>query len=501
VSRPAEERGRTLLWTTAAFLAAAVHFASFDTPDRPLVTDVRYFTYFAQRTAAGALPHRDFFENKTPLAIFLGAALHRGGAALGVEPLHAIRLGYLGLAALAAALSFAVHRTLGRGRLACGAFALALHCGFWLLGLLPATGNVSKLAMAAAASAVALCVQRRAWAAAGACGALAALDWQIGALAVAGALAAAWCRPAGERRRAGVRVIAGAGAVALPFAAVYAVSGGLGALWRQTVAAALAGGTARRADPAAAAEWARRWHVITTGTEGHTALLALALAGLAVYAWWLRAARAAGTLEMAAALGVYHYGLVAFTLLDFQLYGDLFALLHSACFFAAVALGQAYLRVPALAPPRARTAAVTAAVVCVIVARPWVDRASLRVPGTPPALTLGAQRQVARGLEPILHRPDTGVLGATELLFLSGAKNALPFHVWNAAAYRVFRRGGEAPGTALARLLDAHGVQRLVCDRGYPACAGLAAFAPAAPVGDAVYAVEVYERRSPAAGP
>ena len=56
----------------AAALVALAHFASFAWRDHPLVTDVRHFVYFAQQTAQGALPHLDFFDNKTPLATFAG---------------------------------------------------------------------------------------------------------------------------------------------------------------------------------------------------------------------------------------------------------------------------------------------------------------------------------------------------------------------------------------------------------------------------------------------
>ena len=86
---------RRTAWLAAAALVAAWHFASFPWREHPLATDVRHFLYFAQQTAGGALPHVDFFDNKTQLATFLGAGLYRLGASLGVDPLYAIRWGYL----------------------------------------------------------------------------------------------------------------------------------------------------------------------------------------------------------------------------------------------------------------------------------------------------------------------------------------------------------------------------------------------------------------------
>ena len=58
--------------TAAAVLLCAFHFAGFHPGSQPLVTDVRFFVYFAWRVARGAIPHLDYFENKTQLATFAG---------------------------------------------------------------------------------------------------------------------------------------------------------------------------------------------------------------------------------------------------------------------------------------------------------------------------------------------------------------------------------------------------------------------------------------------
>jgi len=490
---------RAFAWPLAAALLAAWHFASFPWREHPLATDVRHFLYFAQQTAGGALPHLDFFDNKTALATFLGAALYRMGDALGAEPLHAVRLGYLALAALAATLAFVVHRTIGGERVACGAFAVAFHCGFWLLGLLPCIGNVPKLGMAAFAAASALCAHRRAWIAAGALGGLSALDWQVGVLAALGALAAAGLSPPGERQGALARVVLGGALTALPVLALYGARGALGPLFRQTVEASLSRGAATQSLALARDEWARRFQVAASGTEGHTWLLGVAALGVPVYLLWLRSPRARAMRGLAAALGVYHFGVLAFSAWDFQVYGDLFALLHTAGFFAALAAGEAFLILSARLPGR-RAAPVVAALACLAVSRPWVDRGTLRVPGMAAEVTLAAQRDVAARLAPLFARPTTAVRGASEQLFLTGTRNPLPFVVWNPAVYSYFRRGPEEDRTeTLARLMNEARIDRLVCVRDSPRCGGLVAWERAQTVGETPgYAVDVYERRGPA---
>ena len=492
---------RRFAWPLAAAVAAAWHFASFPWREHPLATDVRYFLYFAQQTAGGALPHVDFFDNKTQLATFLGAGLYRLGDALGVDPLHAIRGGYLALAAAAATLAFVAHRTLAGGAAAAGALAVALHCGFWLLGLLPCIGNVPKLGMAAFATASALAAHRRAWIAAGWLGAMSAFDWQIGALAALGAIAAALTGPAGERSRAAARVVFGGALAALPVVLFYAARDALGPLFRQTVVASFFRGAATREAALLPGEWARRWQVIASGTEGHTWLVVLAALGVPAYLLWLRSPRAQALRGLAAALGVYHVGVLAFSLRDFQLFGDLFLLLHTACFFAAVAAGEAYVWLAArLGTGRRVVAAAVAAAACLAIARPWVDRGALRVPGlVSPDVTVATQRAVAAQLAPLLARPTTAVRSASEQLFLAAKRNPLPFVVWNAAVYSYFRRGPQEDRTqALERLQDEAGVTHLVCDHPSQPCAGLASYELVETVGQpSTYAVDVYARRGP----
>ncbi len=485
-------------WIALAAVLAAVHFGSFPLREHPLVTDVRHFLYFAQQTAKGALPHLDLFDNKTQLATFTGAALFRLGAALGLDPLLAVRGGYLGLAAITATLAFVVQRRLGGGRAMCGMLGLASQCAFWLLGLLPAIGNVPKLQMAALASVTALCAARGAWFAAGVAGALAALDWQIGALALVGAAVAALGDERSGRRRALVRLALGAAVPCLVLLAVYAGHGGVGALVRQTVVASFFRGAAAQGQRTLGAEVLRRWQVVTTGCGHEVWLLAVALAGAALYARRMRAVPAdRPATRLAVTLGVHHYGVLAFSLWDFQLYGDLFVLLHTMSFFAAVAAGDLYVRATASPSTRRRAlVSVLALAAAIAVARPWVARGTLRLglPASPHPLTLDDQKQLAARIAPLLADGRTAVLAASEQLVLSGRRNPVPFVYWNAAAWTYYRRPGEARPATLRRMLDGAGVERVVCDPGYPACAELPGYALETTVAAGGFAVEVHAR-------
>jgi hypothetical protein len=130
-----------------AALLTLVHLARFDVAQGPIVTDVRYYVYFAARMADGAVPHRDFFDNKTQLATAAGAALYATATALGVDPLRTMRAGSLALTGLAALLLFAIHRELRRelrnlrdGACIAGLLGMLCYLGFSLLG-----GRAGKL--------------------------------------------------------------------------------------------------------------------------------------------------------------------------------------------------------------------------------------------------------------------------------------------------------------------------------------------------------------------
>ena len=310
-----------------AALLALVHLSRFDAAQSPIVTDVRYYVYFAARVADGAVPHRDFFDNKTQLTSFAGAGLVTAGRALGVDPLLAMRAGYLALTGLAALLLFAIQRRLYGGSCAAGLLGMLCYLGFSLLGFLPAIGPLPKLLMGVTASLAALLALRGWWTTAGALGAVAFLDWQIGVLAGLAVFVAALCEP--EQRVAQAARAAAGGLAVLAAACLYfAANGALGVAWRQVVLTSLARGEsgARGQDVhrTARCRSTRRCRWPARATPGSRSSASPAWRS---FRCW-RCATAARTLQrLVIALGVFHFGIVAFSLTDYQAYGDLFALL------------------------------------------------------------------------------------------------------------------------------------------------------------------------------
>lgn len=457
--------GRAVL--VAAAVVSLAHFLSFPFRSHPIVTDVRFYLYFAAQTAMGAVPYRDFLDNKTPLATFAGAGLVWLGVPLGLTPLTSIRVGYLALAAVIGVLVFAIHRRLGPAGAISGALGLAAYLGFPLLGILPAIGNIPKLLMALFAALAALCVGGGRWRAAGAMGALAFMDWQVGGLVLVACFAAALFER--EGRGAACRgLAAGAALGLLPFLLHFEAHGALPEVWSQAVTSLFSrasGGTSIH----------QLASVARVGCRGHLWLVALGVLGLLLYPLYL--ARAwKGPRAMALTLGAYHGGVVAFSFWDFQAYGDLFILLSSAAFFAGVALCEIQASSRGLPSPSRWGLRAIANVVALGLAmaalRPWESRAShhLEPLGDQPRVTLQDQQAVAGRLRSQLAQGITGVLGPAELLFLTGTRNPMPFVTWGEPVWTCYRRSPkETPAQILHREILRGRVAVVVTDaNGHP---------------------------------
>lgn len=459
-------KGGTAWETGLALALVGLHFGAYPITSHPISTDVRYFLYYAAQVAGGALPHVDFFENKTPLAFFLGGALYRMGMGSGLDPLWVIRAGYLALAGLAAVLAFKIHRRLG-GDLLSGLLGMSPHFGFLLLGGLPCIGNVPKAIMALCASAAALAAARGKWWLAGLCGGLAALDWQVGAILVASAAAAALLSGPG-RLRATMGVSGGVALVAAPFLALYGWRGALTALVDQTFWASLARGSGSMPAAGHATEWARRLQVVTSGTGGALWIVGVAAWGLAAFAFRVSREGTGPRRTILRVAGVYHVGVLCFSLLDFQGYGDLFIALHSVAFFAGVALVGFRLSLRRWLPNTPRIAAGGAVLLMLVVARPWVSRPKYRLVLNDPSgsVSLQDQRALALALQERLGDPTTVVLGPAELRFLSGTHNPGALVYWNRAAHATFRSTPQEPDLVTLRgLMEKAGARRVVCDQ------------------------------------
>ena len=468
----AATRRRPLACFAVAAAVLAAHLASFPL-DRPIVTDIRFSVYFASRAASGAVPYRDFFDNRTPLSTYLGALLHLIATGVGADPLIAMRIGCLAVAGLAGLVLFAVQRRLAAGDCVAGIAGLLPYVGFTVLAVLPSVGPFPKLLMALLAPLAALLAFHERWALAGAAAALAALDWQIGVLAAAGVVLAAVATPH-ERRFAWLRAAAGGAAVALAFLGVLAAAGALDDALRQIVlSAASRGASSMRESPNGRLE--QILQVARIACPGQTWLLALGAAGmLALPLLWWRERRGALS-RLACVLAVHHYGVVAFSVLDFQRFGDLFILLQSLAFFAGIALAlPVRLTRGALPSPRSakpngaplpalasldrarRVVSVAAVAILAVAVRPSVLHPDVHLPthATRADVTLAGQRAVARELATRFAGRRVAVIGPSELLFLEGSASALPFIYWNAATWAFYRAvADEEPRDALLRIL------------------------------------------------
>lgn len=471
-----------------------LHFLAFPFRTHALVTDVRHYVYFAARIASGGVPYRDFFDVKTPLAACLGALFYRLGIGLGLDPVVVLRVGYLILAAMGGTLAFLVHRNLRGGSGWAGMTGVVPLLGFSLLGLLPAMGNIPKLLVVLAATGVALAVLRGAWFVAGLGAAVAFLDWQVGGVVLLALLPAAWLEGAGHRRSAFARIAWGALGGLLPAVLLLARAQALSLAFGQTVLASFYRGVAswQRSGPA---EWSRRWHLLVSGCPGELWLLPLAATGMVCFLWRRDKGRIR---QMTWVLGGYHFGVVVFSLLDFQGFGDLFVLLHTVAFFAGIAFGEVAAWLATQAPgPRRRLLTLTLTGLLVATVRPWVWRGNfeLRAATADGAITLQKQVMLARHLGQELGRRRVVFLGASELLVLMKRANPGLLQVWTPASYRYFRSSPDEPmRETLSRMLLSVGPEVLVCD--VPCPLGASAPGPFRNIGERRtegYGVVVYE--------
>ena len=490
-------------WHVVAALLGLLHFGSFPWLDHPLATDVRCFLYYAARTAQGAWPHLDFFENKTPLAFFVGAGLHRLGALLDIDGFYAVRLGYLGLAALNAWLAYLIHSRLWQSRVA-GLLGLAPYLAVPILGGLPAIGNVPKLLMAVCASGAALMAARRSWCWVGVLGGLAILDWQVGGLVVIAGCVAGVVSGGHRRWRAGLAVGLAALIPVLALVALYALLGGLKPFLQQTVLASVSRGVTTATTQGVMADWPRRFQLILESPLSRPAVAALALPGLLLQL--LAPGRTLpAVLPATVVLTVYHAGILAFSLLDFQVYGDLFILYNSLAFLAGTALcwlfREAERRALGRSPTVASLPRAGALLVGLALAQPWVSRQAVRIVPRPPgaALTLEDQRGLASRLKPLLSKYRVAVLGPAELLLLTESKNPILPVYWNYATHAYFRKTrDEGMGETLRRILREASCDFVVCDREFPQgrCAeGLGSFPHRQEISPGGYGVDIYDVR------
>ncbi len=417
-------------WLALLFVAAGLHFASFEVLENPIGLDTAFFLHFAERTAQGAVPYRDFLEYKTPLAIFAGSLAYRAGEALGLDPLMAIRVLFLGLASCTAVATGAVLYHAANRRIVAAWFGVLGYAGFGILGSMPAIGNVPKQIVMLCAMLALLQAHRRRWVACGVLVALAGMDWQVGgALAALGALAMAL---AGRRRTTAVaRLGLGCAVGLLPFLAYFAVQGALPQLLEQTV---VLPATRLGVDRHTGWDVARILELIQRAASPDLLLCWLAVAGVLLGPVWALRARRSARLPLMLGLCTYHGLVVLWSTRSFAGRGDLFLLLGSLAFFGALTLTTLYLLALArLRPLRvrlARAAGVPAAVAVLATVlmlhpsrlggeRRW-DESVAR-----PPYDLSEQREVAREFARMAAGRRVACLASQELLFLERVPEVL----------------------------------------------------------------------------
>jgi hypothetical protein len=453
-------------WLAPTIILAGAHYGSFGIARTPLVTDVKLYVYFAAQHAAGAVPYRDFFDIKTPLATIVGALLIHTGRFAGLDDLAAIRIGYLAIATVVPILYFLVFTRLCPQEPESGFLGACAFFAFPLLGFMPSIGNIPKLLMAVSAVAAVILVGRKRWYLAGAAGVLAYLDWQIGIISLVAVFVGALFDH-GKRIRSVCRAAIGAAACITPFVLYFLWNGALGSAYHQTVLCARARGGS--APHNLYENFLHVKSVVEQGCRGHEWLVIMAVFGACIFPFWIRRASRGKILSQVATLGVFHYGVLAYSLFDFQRFGDLFVLLHSIAFFLGVAFAELarclrhlFARSEILSSWRYWRPGIPTFLICITVVlatRPSVLRSeySLVTKDNPFNATLSDQREVNEALEVFILGKRLAFFAYVEQLCLSGRRNDV-FHAgWNPGNHFHERLSPEesSPDTWLRVLRDA----------------------------------------------
>ena len=312
-----------------------------------------------------------------------------------------------------------------------------------------------------AAGSAMLMVHGRRWFWAGLLAGVAGMDWQpCGALAGLGVLLAGSCGP--KRASTWVKSAAGMVVPAVAFSVYFAARGALGTFWKMVLLLSL---SKAEADPLSFSERCQKlWEYVRHDCPGETWLIVLGAVGIVFYAVRLLRMRRTRWLPMMIGLGVYHYGTVVFSLVDFQGHGDVFVLIGSWAFFAAVPVAEAYyllLRLKrrlggGVARKYGPALALFTVLILVAAGRPSFLRMGWRF--NAPSLgwgdyTLESQRQAAQRFFQVIGERRFALVRNQELLFLGQGTCPLPFVTWNQGTYVHYRQGDENRVDTLSRLL------------------------------------------------
>jgi hypothetical protein len=196
----------------------------------------------------------------------------------------------------------------------------------------------------------------------------------------------------------------------------------------------------------------------------------LTIPGLLVFPHWLLRSANKSVRGVCTLLAVHHFGIVAFSIFDFQGSGDTMILLHSFAFFGGIALIDLFNlieRAP-LRPETSRRLGIAMAVALLLVVRPgFSEYAGLKTRIAPIRTKLTDQITMARKIERIARGKTIMVLGPTEMAMLGDLKPLSNFFFWNEAAEYEYRRTrGEGPKGAFLALLLEYNPDVIVSNRG-----------------------------------
>jgi hypothetical protein len=246
--------------------------------------------------------------------------------------------------------------------------------------------------------------------------------------------------------RPALEVAAGGAAGLAPFLVYYALHGALGATIEQVIAASFF----RGAEVAGNSSLARRLTSIAnatrTGLGPQQWLFYASGLGIPVVLAWLRARRRPGLLLP---LAVYHLGVLGFSLIDFQWYGDYFLLVQSAAFFLGalwIAVWGAIEARLATTGPARRVGAIAICLLATALARPGPLRPPIELHRVKPAndgASLADQQEVADALRERIGDGRVVFLDHSEMLFLMRKRNATPVIFWNRPTWSTHRRAEE----------------------------------------------------------
>lgn len=334
--------------------------------DDTLKRDEAIYVYAGQQLRHGVAPYDSIFDPKPPLAGMLAGLAAWLGGLVSVADLTAIRLAYLVFSCLTVLAVYVLCLWLWRSVASAlvGATVFATFRGFAIDALAGPNAKTPGVALGVMSMAL---VVRRHWFWAALLGSAAFLVWQpFGIYAAVTVLSAGLVPPAGERRRAMGKAVAGA---VVPLVVLTAYLSVVGALGRMLEAAFLFPATGVKRGPETVGQ--RLDHIAGVVRHGYlhtwqlfwlgTALLLVVVAAHVV--------RDRGSVRerlgtpLVAAVLVSMAGLWAFSAKDFQGYPDLYPLLPYAALGLAGAssLVITHLRVPVL-----RTAATAGALACVL---------------------------------------------------------------------------------------------------------------------------------------